>query len=54
MASYDIDTNKNEDAMKLLISQMQRKLEAISLGGGQKKIDKQQMADLLAFLRQEE
>ncbi len=27
--------------MKLLISQMQRKLEIISLGGGQKKIDKQ-------------
>jgi len=27
--------------MKLLVSQMQRKLESISLGGGQKKIDKQ-------------
>ncbi|MEP6645809.1 MAG: acyl-CoA carboxylase subunit beta [Saprospiraceae bacterium] len=41
MASYNIDTNKNEDAMKLLVSQMQRKLDQISIGGGQKKIDKQ-------------
>lgn len=41
MASYNIDTNKNEDAMKLLVSQMQRRFEIISLGGGQKKIDKQ-------------
>ncbi len=41
MPSYDIDRLKNEDAMKLLISQMQRKLDTIYLGGGQKKIDKQ-------------
>jgi acetyl-CoA carboxylase carboxyltransferase component len=41
MPSYNIDKLKNEDAMKLLISQLQRKLEVISLGGGQKKIDKQ-------------
>lgn len=36
-----MDQLKNEDAMKLLISQMQRKLDGIYLGGGQKKIDKQ-------------
>ena len=41
MPSYNLDKNKNEDAMKLLVSQMQRKLEVIALGGGQKKIDKQ-------------
>ena len=41
MPSYDIDQLKNEDAMKLLISQMQRKLDVIQLGGGQNKIDKQ-------------
>jgi len=41
MSSYNIDKNKNEDAMKLLVAQMQRKLEVIALGGGQKKIDKQ-------------
>ena len=41
MASYNIDKEKNQDAMKLLISQMQRKLDEIHLGGGQKKIDKQ-------------
>jgi acetyl-CoA carboxylase carboxyltransferase component len=41
MPSYNIDELQNEDAMKLLVSQMQRKFEAIALGGGQKKIDKQ-------------
>lgn len=41
MAKYNIDKSKNEDAIKLLIGQMNRKLEAISLGGGQKKLDKQ-------------
>jgi acetyl-CoA carboxylase carboxyltransferase component len=41
MPSYNIDKLKNEDAMKLLISQMQRKMDVIALGGGQKKIDKQ-------------
>ncbi len=41
MPSYNIDELKNEDAMKLLISQMQRKFETVALGGGQKKIDKQ-------------
>jgi 3-methylcrotonyl-CoA carboxylase beta subunit len=41
MPSYNIDKLKNEDAIKLLISQMQRKMDVIALGGGQKKIDKQ-------------
>jgi len=37
----DIDFNKNEDAMKQLIAKMNKKLDKIHLGGGQKKIDKQ-------------
>ncbi|MFT4523980.1 MAG: 3-methylcrotonyl-CoA carboxylase beta subunit [Bacteroidia bacterium] len=37
----DLEFNKNEDSYKMLISSMQRKLEAIQLGGGQKKIDKE-------------
>lgn len=37
----DLEFNKNEDSYKMLISSMQRKLEAIHLGGGQKKIDKE-------------
>jgi acetyl-CoA carboxylase carboxyltransferase component len=41
MPSYNLDVNKNEDAMKMLIAQMSRKAEAIYAGGGQKKIDKQ-------------
>ena len=41
MPSYDIDKLRNEDAMKLLINQWKQKLEAVYLGGGQKKIDKQ-------------
>ncbi|MDQ3015358.1 MAG: acyl-CoA carboxylase subunit beta, partial [Bacteroidota bacterium] len=41
MPDYNLDANKNEDAMKLLVAQMHRKLEMIFLGGGQKKIDKQ-------------
>jgi 3-methylcrotonyl-CoA carboxylase beta subunit len=35
----NIEFNRNEDVMKLLISEMERKLEKIRLGGGQKKID---------------
>ncbi len=41
MPSYNLDTNKNEDSMRLLIAEMQRRLEVIWLGGGQKKLDKQ-------------
>lgn len=37
----NIEFNKNEDSMKLLISQMEKKLEKIYLGGGKAKIDKQ-------------
>ena len=36
----NIEFNKNDDAMRLLISKMNRKFEAVSLGGGQKSIDK--------------
>lgn len=41
MSKYNLDKEKNGDAMKLLVAQMHRKFEAIALGGGQKKIDKQ-------------
>jgi acetyl-CoA carboxylase carboxyltransferase component len=37
----DLEKSKNDDSMRLLISQMNRKLEKIYLGGGQKRIDKQ-------------
>jgi 3-methylcrotonyl-CoA carboxylase beta subunit len=37
----DIDFNKNEDAIKLKIAEMKRKLAIISLGGGKKKIEKE-------------
>lgn len=37
----DIEFNKNEDQMKLLITQMKRKLEKVQLGGGKKRIEKQ-------------
>ena len=36
----DIEFNKNEDKMKLLISSMEKKLEKIYLGGGKGRIDK--------------
>ncbi len=41
MAKMNLDFNKNEDAMKLLISKMERRLQDIHLGGGEKKINKQ-------------
>jgi len=41
MAKQDLDFNKNEDAMKLAVGKMRRKLEKIYLGGGEKKIEKQ-------------
>tara|TARA_B110000908_G_C10263565_1_gene461326 strand:+ start:2976 stop:4604 length:1629 start_codon:yes stop_codon:yes gene_type:complete len=37
----DIDFNKNEDAIKLKIAEMKRRLTIISLGGGKKKIEKE-------------
>ncbi len=36
----DIEFNKNEDKMNLLISAMEKKLEKIHLGGGKSRIDK--------------
>ena len=36
----DIEKNKNEDSMKLLISRMKHRLISIRLGGGTKKIEK--------------
>jgi acetyl-CoA carboxylase carboxyltransferase component len=37
----DLTFNKNEDRMKLMISDVKKKLSNIHLGGGQKNIDKQ-------------
>jgi 3-methylcrotonyl-CoA carboxylase beta subunit len=37
----DIEFNKNEDKIKLLISGMEKRLEKIYLGGGKSRIDKQ-------------
>ena len=37
----NLEFNKNEDKMKLLISEMNQKLEKIALGGGKEKIQKQ-------------
>ena len=40
MKKQDLKFNKNEDAMKLKISALQRKIDKIHLGGGEKKIEK--------------
>ncbi|MBV6652648.1 MAG: hypothetical protein KI786_02775, partial [Mameliella sp.] len=40
MAKIDIEKSKNEDAMKLLLSRMQHRLEKIYKGGGERKIEK--------------
>ncbi|HJN64548.1 MAG TPA: acyl-CoA carboxylase subunit beta [Flavobacteriales bacterium] len=37
----DLEFNKNDDKMRLLISEMKRKHAKVSLGGGKKKIEKQ-------------
>ncbi len=37
-----LEFNSNDDAMKLLVSQMQKKLDTIYFGGGKKNIEKQQ------------
>lgn len=37
----DLEKNKNEDHLKLMVSDLKQKLEKIALGGGQKKIAKQ-------------
>jgi len=36
----ELEFNKNDDAMRLLISDMERRLDKIYLGGGQKRIEK--------------
>ncbi|MBI2721080.1 MAG: acyl-CoA carboxylase subunit beta [Bacteroidetes bacterium] len=36
----DLDFNKNDDKMRLLISQMEQRLQKIYLGGGKQRIDK--------------
>lgn len=41
VSTKEIDFNKNEDAIKLLISEMEQKLAKIYLGGGKSRIDKQ-------------
>jgi len=40
MKKQDLKFNKNEDTMKLKISALQRKIDKIHLGGGEKKIEK--------------
>jgi acetyl-CoA carboxylase carboxyltransferase component len=37
----DLEKNKNEDAMKLLLSRMEQRLQKIYLGGGKGKLEKQ-------------
>ena len=37
----DIDFNKNEDAMKLALSQVKQRMDEIEKGGGKKAIEKQ-------------
>ncbi len=37
----DLEKNKNEDAMKLLLSRMEQRLQKIYLGGGKSKLEKQ-------------
>jgi acetyl-CoA carboxylase carboxyltransferase component len=41
MTENKLDFNKNEDAMLMAVSDMQRKLDKIVLGGGQERVDKQ-------------
>jgi acetyl-CoA carboxylase carboxyltransferase component len=36
----ELETNKNDDSMRLLISDMEQRLDKIYLGGGQKRIEK--------------
>ncbi len=41
MTKTDLEKNKNEDSMKLALSQLQHRLGKIKAGGGEKKIEKQ-------------
>lgn len=40
LPKQDLEFNKNEDQMKLLVSKMEQKLQKIALGGGKSKIEK--------------
>ena len=37
----DLTHNRNEDWMKLMLSEMKQRMEKIALGGGKKAIEKQ-------------
>ena len=37
----NIEANKNEDWMKLMLAEVNQQMEKIKLGGGKKSIDKQ-------------
>ncbi|MCB0381361.1 MAG: acyl-CoA carboxylase subunit beta, partial [Flavobacteriales bacterium] len=37
----DLDFNKNEDVNKLMVSELNRKLDQVYLGGGKKRIEKE-------------
>jgi len=41
MSKVDLAANQNEDTMKLMVSRMRRRLDAIKEGGGKKRIEKQ-------------
>jgi 3-methylcrotonyl-CoA carboxylase beta subunit len=41
ISKKDLEFNKNDDAMRMKISQMERELQKVYLGGGKKKIEKQ-------------
>jgi acetyl-CoA carboxylase carboxyltransferase component len=41
ISKKDLEFNKNDDAMRMKISQLERELQEIYLGGGKKKIEKQ-------------
>ncbi len=40
-ATVDLEFNKNEDAIRLLISAMEKRFEKVALGGGKSRIEKQ-------------
>ena len=41
MTKQEIDANKNEDVLKLMIAEVKRRLNKVHLGGGKAKIEKQ-------------
>jgi len=47
MDQETLDFNKNEDAMKMALSQLRTRLDKISLGGGKSAIDKQHLKNKL-------